>query len=292
MLGVSDYQTLIDVQDRFVDISADAIPAAVCSLVCPYAGSLRCRPISCRPRGSAFTSILYDKVTEVCIRLTLLTEGCIRLAAPPVRWIEQHSSAGSCTLPWAFLFRDSCRAGRRYWVTAAWRVDVLAGPNTDSVTALVRGRSERRSILRIRHALRPPGWYLHRLRSMPLEEVPFRVSEQVHRVLGRQASVSGPPVARRATTGLAILILQWSHEPGVARYWAKHGTPVSPNLSAAYDRALNTGHLDINLRRAHGWRKGFARRSQENAVPSFTGPGNRGPAADVKTHPQEEVPVT
>jgi Heparinase II/III-like protein/Heparinase II/III N-terminus len=82
-------------------------------------------------------------------------------------------------------------------------------------------------ILRILNTLRRPVWYLHRFRSMPLEELPFRVSEQLERARGRRRlHAPGRPFARREHTGLADLILQWGREPAVARYWVEQATAL------------------------------------------------------------------
>lgn len=55
------------------------------------------------------------------------------------------------------------------------------------------------------------------------------------------------------------------------------------NLIAAYDCAMSTGHLDINLRRAGWWRNGFARRAQNDAGPQINSAGVRGPAGNHPT---------
>jgi hypothetical protein len=69
-------------------------------------------------------------------------------------------------------------------------------------------------ILQIPNTLRGPAWYLHRLLSKPLEELPFRIGEQVLRALGRRRPpyAFARPVAGRAHTGLADLVSQWSNE--------------------------------------------------------------------------------
>jgi len=96
-------------------------------------------------------------------------------------------------------------------------------------------------ILQIRNTMRRPAWYLHRLRSMPLEELPVRVSEQVQRALGRrQPDAPGRPVAMRAHTGLADLILQWSHEPGVACYWEEQAARLSRGEITVFGRRWAT----------------------------------------------------
>jgi glycosyltransferase involved in cell wall biosynthesis len=61
-----------------------------------------------------------------------------------------------------------------------------------------------------------------------------------------------------------------------------------PNLLAAYDRALSKGHLDINLRRAGWWRKGSARRAQDDTAPQDTPSSVEEPAGDVMTTPPEQ----
>jgi glycosyltransferase involved in cell wall biosynthesis len=65
-----------------------------------------------------------------------------------------------------------------------------------------------------------------------------------------------------------------------------------PNLLAAYDRALNKGHLDINLRRPGWWREGFARRGRDRTAPQVTSPSVEEPARDVMTNPPEQAAHT
>jgi hypothetical protein len=83
-------------------------------------------------------------------------------------------------------------------------------------------------VLRIHNALLRPAWYLHRLKAMPPEELPFRVSEQVQRALGRRPiDTSGLPVLKRTDTCLAESILKWGRQPGVVAYWAEQTAAVS-----------------------------------------------------------------
>jgi glycosyltransferase involved in cell wall biosynthesis len=65
-----------------------------------------------------------------------------------------------------------------------------------------------------------------------------------------------------------------------------------PKLIAAYDRALSKGHLDINLRRAGWWRKGFDRRGRESAAAQVTSPSAEEPARDLMTNPPEQTAHT
>src|SRR3954467_12053727 len=73
--------------------------------------------------------------------------------------------------------------------------------------------------MRLSSARRRLAWYVYRARAMPLEELPFRVTEQVHRTLGRRpANVETDP-GPRTDTSLSELVLRWSAWPGVAAFW-------------------------------------------------------------------------
>jgi glycosyltransferase involved in cell wall biosynthesis len=63
-----------------------------------------------------------------------------------------------------------------------------------------------------------------------------------------------------------------------------------PNLLAAYDRALSRRHLDINLRRASWWQKGFARRGQAGAGPQVECERAHELGGDRLPNPPEQVP--
>lgn len=75
--------------------------------------------------------------------------------------------------------------------------------------------------MRLSKLRRRLAWYVYRARAMPLEELPFRVTEQVHRRRGRRPTtaegVSEP--GPRSDTSLSELILSWRHQPGVGDFW-------------------------------------------------------------------------
>lgn len=76
---------------------------------------------------------------------------------------------------------------------------------------------------------------------MPIEELPFRVGEQVQRTLGRRPpSAPGLPIAGRTDTGLAELILQWSRVQGVVSYWAEQAAAVSQGEISVFGRRVGT----------------------------------------------------
>jgi glycosyltransferase involved in cell wall biosynthesis len=63
-----------------------------------------------------------------------------------------------------------------------------------------------------------------------------------------------------------------------------------PNLLAAYNRALSKGHLEINLRRASWWRKGFTRGG--GSAPLVTPLSTDEPAGNLMENPPQQVPYT
>ena len=96
-------------------------------------------------------------------------------------------------------------------------------------------------VLRIFNTQRRPMWYLHRLGAMPLEELPFRVSEQLQRALGRRSpDASGRSVNGRTDTFLSELIMQWSRHPGVTSYWAEQAAAVSRGEVTVFGRRWPT----------------------------------------------------
>lgn len=82
---------------------------------------------------------------------------------------------------------------------------------------------------RLTEVRRRLAWYLHRARAMPLEELPFRVGEQVLRARGRKLVVAGAErdLGPRSDTSLSELILTWGHQPGVADFWEQQSEAVS-----------------------------------------------------------------
>jgi len=115
-----------------------------------------------------------------------------------------------------------------------------------------------RAVLRISGALRRPAWYLHRLGAMPLEELPFRVGEQVQRTFGRRVpDSSGRPTAERTDTALAELILPWSRQPGVTAFWAQQAAAVSRGEITVFGHRWPTtpaGHPDWDVDPLTGYR--------------------------------------
>jgi hypothetical protein len=103
-----------------------------------------------------------------------------------------------------------------------------------------------------------PVWYLHRLRAMPLKELPFRAAEQFRRARSRRRFDSPTePVPGRRETGLADLVLGWAGQPGVAAYWAEQAAAVSAGEVSIFGRRWTTasdGLPDWDLDPLSGYR--------------------------------------
>ncbi len=121
------------------------------------------------------------------------------------------------------------------------------------------GSSQRTVAPRIRAALDRPAWYLHRLRSMPVQELPHRVAEQGRRFTGRLPHAPADrPVGTRQDTGLADTVLRWRDDPGVREFWRERGVDAADGGAPVFDlrsavSAGGTPAWDLDPRTGDRW---------------------------------------